>query len=88
MLDLDGNTLSKRSGTGSFSRLSVMNTITAYLTEHGFLSKYTATGKKGYNYYYWPDNKTRHPIYFNRLKRNGRHAQEKPGEARDHSSGL
>jgi anaerobic selenocysteine-containing dehydrogenase len=42
-----------------------------YLTEHGFLYKYTATGKKGYNYYYWPDNKTRHPIYFNRLKETG-----------------
>ena len=42
-----------------------------YVMEHGFVYKYTATGKKGYNYYYWPDNKTRHPIYFNRLKRNG-----------------
>jgi len=42
-----------------------------YLLEHGFVSKYSVTGKKGYNYYYWPDNKTRHPIYFNRLKESG-----------------
>jgi anaerobic selenocysteine-containing dehydrogenase len=42
-----------------------------YVMEQGFVHKYTATGKKGYNYYYWPDNKTRHPIYFNRLKETG-----------------
>ncbi|MBW1802650.1 MAG: molybdopterin-dependent oxidoreductase [Deltaproteobacteria bacterium] len=42
-----------------------------YLMEHGCLYKYTAKGREGYNYYYWPDNKTRHPIYFNRLKETG-----------------
>ncbi|MBW2208963.1 MAG: molybdopterin-dependent oxidoreductase [Deltaproteobacteria bacterium] len=42
-----------------------------YLMEHGFLYKYTAKGKEAYNYYYWPDNKTRHPIYFNRLQETG-----------------
>jgi len=42
-----------------------------YLMEHGFIHKYSVKGKEGYNYYYWPDNKTRHPIYFNRLKESG-----------------
>lgn len=42
-----------------------------YLRKHGFLYRYTARGKEGYNYYYWPANKTRHPIYFNRLKETG-----------------
>ena len=42
-----------------------------YLMEHGFICKYTATGKKGYNYYYWPHSQTRHPIYYNRLKETG-----------------
>jgi anaerobic selenocysteine-containing dehydrogenase len=41
------------------------------LMEHGFIHRYTFTGKKGYNYYYWPGNTTRHPIYFNRLKETG-----------------
>jgi anaerobic selenocysteine-containing dehydrogenase len=43
----------------------------AYLMEHGHLHKYTVTGKMGYNYYYWPDNATRHPIYYERLRRQG-----------------
>jgi anaerobic selenocysteine-containing dehydrogenase len=42
-----------------------------YLMEHGNLSKFTAKGKEAYNYYYWPDNKTRHPLYFNRLMETG-----------------
>jgi len=42
-----------------------------YLLEHGVIYKYEATGKLGYNYYYWPDNKTRFPIYFDRLKASG-----------------
>jgi len=43
----------------------------AYLMEHGHLARYTATGRKGYNYYYWPDNQTRHPFYFEALRRQG-----------------
>ncbi len=42
-----------------------------YLLKHGVLSRFDTPGKLGYNYYYWPDNKTRHPIYFNRLKASG-----------------
>jgi anaerobic selenocysteine-containing dehydrogenase len=42
-----------------------------YLMEHGFIYRYAVTGKKSYSYYYWPDNKTRHPIYFNRIKEIG-----------------
>ncbi len=37
----------------------------------GFIYKFSATGKKGYNYYYWPENKTRHPIYFEHTKKTG-----------------
>jgi anaerobic selenocysteine-containing dehydrogenase len=39
--------------------------------QKGMIYKYTATGKEGYNYYYWPDNKTRHPIYFEQTKKSG-----------------
>jgi len=42
-----------------------------YLLEHGVLYRFDTPGKLGYNYYYWPDNKTRHPIYFDRLKASG-----------------
>jgi len=42
-----------------------------HLLEHGIIYKWDATGKRGYNYYYWPDNKTRHPIYFDLLKASG-----------------
>lgn len=42
-----------------------------YLLEHGVMYRFENTGKLGYNYYYWPDNKTRHPIYFDRLKASG-----------------
>jgi anaerobic selenocysteine-containing dehydrogenase len=42
-----------------------------YLLKHGVIYRYDAVGKRGYNYYYWPDNKTRHPIYFERLKASG-----------------
>lgn len=47
-----------------------------YLLEHGALYRFEATGKLGYNYYYWPDNKTRHPIYFDRLKASGAKIKE------------
>jgi len=46
------------------------------LLEHGVIYKYNVTGKKGYNYYYWPDNKTRFPIYFNKLKESGDRMRE------------
>jgi len=39
--------------------------------QKGLLYKYSKTGKEGYNYYYWPDNKTRHPIYFEQTKKTG-----------------
>jgi anaerobic selenocysteine-containing dehydrogenase len=42
-----------------------------YLLNHGVLYRFDTPGKLGYNYYYWPDNKTRHPIYFDRLKASG-----------------
>ena len=41
------------------------------LLEKGALFRIDAPGKKGHNYYYWPENKTRHPIYFERLKQSG-----------------
>lgn len=41
------------------------------LLEQGAFYKFTAKGKQGYNYFYWPDNKTRHPIYFERLRKSG-----------------
>jgi len=47
-----------------------------HLLEHGIIYKYDATGKRGYNYYYWPDNKTRHPIYFDALKASGDRMRE------------
>jgi len=47
-----------------------------YLLKHGILYKYDVTGKRGYNYYYWPDNKTRHPIYFDLLKASGDRTRE------------
>lgn len=37
----------------------------------GFIYKFSKTGKEGFNYYYWPDNKTRHPIYFEHTKKTG-----------------
>lgn len=39
-----------------------------YLQKQGVLSRRYAPGKFGYNYYYHPGNKTRHPIYFEHLK--------------------
>jgi len=42
-----------------------------HLLEHGVIYKWDATGKRGYNYYYYPVNKTRFPIYFNKLKESG-----------------
>jgi len=47
-----------------------------YLLKHGVLYKFDTPGKLGYNYYYWPDNKTRHPIYFDRLKASGERMRE------------
>jgi len=43
----------------------------AGLMKKGSLHRYAVKGKKAYNYYYWPENQTRHPIYFNRLKETG-----------------
>jgi anaerobic selenocysteine-containing dehydrogenase len=43
----------------------------AELMEKGFLHRYAVKGKEAYNYYYWPENKTRHPIYFDLLKKTG-----------------
>ncbi len=40
-----------------------LQTVMAKGNVHYFVSK-----KLGYNYYYWPDNKTRHPFYFMHLK--------------------
>jgi anaerobic selenocysteine-containing dehydrogenase len=31
-------------------------------------TRWDVTGAKAHNYFYWPDNKTRHPIYFMQLK--------------------
>jgi anaerobic selenocysteine-containing dehydrogenase len=42
-----------------------------YLMEHGQIQKCSTPGKLGYNYYYWPGNKTRHPLYFEHLKATG-----------------
>lgn len=39
-----------------------------YLRKNGFVWERYAPGKLGYNYYYHPLNKTRHPIYFEHLK--------------------
>lgn len=41
------------------------------LLEKGALFRIDNPGKKGHNYYWWPENKTRHPIYFERLKKSG-----------------
>ena len=46
------------------------------LLEHGIIYKYDSTGKRCYNYYYWPGNKTRFPIYFNKLKESGDRMRE------------
>jgi len=43
---------------------------------HGIIYKYVDTGKKGYNYYYYPENKTRFPIYFDVLKKSGNKMRE------------
>jgi len=42
-----------------------------YLLEHGEIHKHVTPGKLGYNYYYWPRNGTRHPIYLEHLKSTG-----------------
>jgi anaerobic selenocysteine-containing dehydrogenase len=36
---------------------------------HGPIYSYQTRGAKNYNYSYWPDNKTRHPMYFVMLPR-------------------
>lgn len=41
-----------------------------YLSEVGHVSRWVSP-KYDYNYYYYPDNKTRHPIYFYSLKKSG-----------------
>ncbi len=43
----------------------------AYLMEHGHLYRYISPGKEGYNYYYWPQNRTRHPFYYETLRKQG-----------------
>ena len=55
----------------------------AELTEKGFLYRYAVKGKEAYNYYYWPGNKTRHPIYFNRLKESGHRLKRELDAGRD-----
>jgi anaerobic selenocysteine-containing dehydrogenase len=47
-----------------------------HLLKHGIVYKFDAIGKRGYNYYYWPGNKTRHPIYFDMLKASGERMRE------------
>jgi len=47
-----------------------------HLLKHGVIYRYDATGKRGYNYYYWPDNQTRFPIYFDLLKAAGDRMRE------------
>ena len=42
------------------------------LLEKGVHYQFDPQGKEAYNYYYWPSNKTRHPIYFERLLKSGR----------------
>jgi len=42
-----------------------------HLLQQGVLYRFDSQGKSAYNYFYWPDNKTRHPIYFERLKKSG-----------------
>ena len=41
------------------------------LLKRGAYYRFDAKGKYGYNWHYWPGNKTRHPIYFERLKKSG-----------------
>jgi anaerobic selenocysteine-containing dehydrogenase len=42
-----------------------------FLLRHGVMYRYDTPGKLGFNYYYWPGNTTRFPIYFNKLKESG-----------------
>jgi anaerobic selenocysteine-containing dehydrogenase len=37
----------------------------------GPLFRFDPAGKKAHNYWHWPENKTRHPIYFSHLKMSG-----------------
>ncbi|MDK2985992.1 MAG: hypothetical protein PWQ96_1635 [Clostridia bacterium] len=41
-----------------------------YLKKHGFMAHWVPR-KKFYNYYYFPDNKTRHEFYYQHLKNTG-----------------
>ncbi|MFZ7104246.1 MAG: molybdopterin-dependent oxidoreductase [Peptococcaceae bacterium] len=47
----------------------------AYVQSKGFIPQ-RLLYKECYNYYYFPDDKTRHPIYFERLKMTGRQLYE------------
>lgn len=51
-----------------------------HLLKQGALYRFETQGKYGYNYYYWPENKTRHPIYFERLKKSGAKMRENLAE--------
>lgn len=42
-----------------------------FLLQHGVIYKYENSGKRGYNFFYWPGNTTRFPVYFTRLKESG-----------------
>jgi len=42
----------------------------------GQVWRYTATGKKGYNYFYWPGSATRHSFYMERLPRTAHKLRE------------
>jgi len=46
------------------------------LLEEGAIYRFDTRGKYGYNYFYWPGNKTKHPIYFERLLKSGAKMRE------------
>jgi anaerobic selenocysteine-containing dehydrogenase len=52
-------------------------TLASVNDESGPLFKYKTTGKENYNYYYWPDNTTRLPMYFVHLQRVGQLLRER-----------
>lgn len=46
-----------------------------YLNQVGYVARWLSP-KRGYNYYYFPDNKTRHEFYFQHLKKTGEELKE------------
>jgi len=55
--------------------------LDAITDESGPLFVDRVHGKENYNYYYWPDNKTRHPLYMVHLLRVGRQLKENLAKA-------